>query len=464
MTSGQAQQQPIEKLDLATAPDKALAALRKNEFDAAAHLYRHLLQVAPDIPAFWRNMSIALRGQGHHNAALAAARHASAMEPDSIEALVNLSDSLIAVDRLEDSLAILKKAVAADPQNVLYGRRYADVLRQCGRFEEALAHIDLVRQITPDDVETNWQCAVTNLTIGDYAAGWKDYEVRLKRGNIKVNPYTAPRWAGEDLKGKTILLYEEQGFGDTILASRYIPMVKQLGARVLFGSRPVLHKLFSKIPGIDRFVLEGAIGERLDYHTSLLSLPGMFKTVVKTIPPIVTLTPAEKLPAAAAPLLALGKGRFKVGIVWSGSPHFKGNHKRAVPFSRFLPLMEVPDTQFYSLQQGPAAAELSAAGAGGFVFDLGAHLTDFSETAAVLNELDLVIMTDSSVVHLAGSLKRPVWNLLAYDAYWLYMHGRSDSPWYPSLRLFRQPKPGDWNSVFKEVAGELAKVSALPRR
>lgn len=463
MTPGQAQPQPT--VDLANAQENALAALRKSEFDTAAHLYRHLLQAAPDVPAFWRNMSIALRGQGHHSAGLAAARHAATLEPDSIEALVNLGDSLIAMDRLDEALAILKKAVTAEPTNVLYGRRYADVLRQLGRFEEALEYISFLRETSPDDVETNWQRAVCNLTLGRYAEGWKDYEVRLKRGNIKIHPYHAPRWAGEGLKGKTILVYEEQGFGDTILASRYIPLVKQLGARVLFGSRPVLHKLFSKIPGIDRFVLEGAINERLDYHTSLLNLPGMFKTELSSIPPLVKLTPADKVPEAAASLLALGQGRLKVGIVWSGSPHFKGNHKRAVAFSRFLPLMEVPDTQFYSLQQGPASAELTAAGAQGFVFDLGAHLTDFAETAAVLNELDLVIMTDSSVVHLAGSLNRPVWNLLAYDAYWLYLYNRSDSPWYSSLRLFRQPKPGDWDSVFKEVAGELAKVSAQkPRR
>ena len=444
-------------------PDKALAAVTQKDFGTAADMYRQLLQVAPDVSAFWRNLSIALRGLNHYAASLACAKRAEVLDPCS-ETLVNVSDSLVCLDRLEEALGLLSKALQAEPENIQYRRRYADVLRQCWRFEEALVQIDLACKIEPNDVETNWQRAVTNLTLGRYKDGWKDYEVRLKRGNIKLTPYSAPRWAGEDLAGKTILLYEEQGFGDTILAARYIPLVKQRGARVIFGCRPVLHKLFSTIPGIDRFVLEGAIGEKLDYHTSLLSLPGLFGTALETIPPIAKLCPAEKPPAVVSQLLERGKDRFKVGIVWSGSPHFKNNHKRAVAFSRFLPLMEIPGTQFYSLQQGPAAAELTAAGAEGFVFDLGPHLKDFAETAAVLQELDLVIMTDSSVVHLAGTLGRPVWNLLAYDAYWLYMAGRSDSPWYPSLRLFRQPKPGDWDSVFREAAAELGKISSKKTR
>jgi tetratricopeptide (TPR) repeat protein len=458
MPSGQLHQQSPTGQDILALPEKALAALAKKEYGAAADLYRQLLQISPDTSAFWRNLSIALRGLHHYAAALGGAKRAQALDPGNIETLVNVGDCLVCVDRLEEALAVFSQAMQAEPQNVQFRRRYADTLRQCGRFEEALTQVELARKIDPNDVETIWQAAVSNLTLGRYGAGWKDYEVRLKRGNIKLNPYSAPRWAGEDIKGKTILLYEEQGFGDTILASRYIPLVKKLGARVLFGCRPVLHKLFSTIPGIDHFVLEGAIPEKLDYHTSLLSLPGIFGTELNTIPPIMKLCPAEKPPAAAAQLLELGKGRFKVGIVWSGSPHFKGNYKRAVPFSRFLPLMEIPGTQFYSLQQGPAAGEIAAAGADGIVPELGPHLKDFAETAAVLQELDLIIMTDSSVVHLAGALGRPVWNLLAYDAYWLYMANRSDSPWYPSLRLFRQPQPGDWESVFREVAGELRKT------
>jgi hypothetical protein len=176
----------------------------------------------------------------------------------------------------------------------------------------------------------------------------------------------------------------------------------------------------------------------------------------------VKLTPAEKLPEGAAQLLALGKGRVKVGIIWSGNPEFPVNFKRAVPFSRMLPLAEVPGVQLYSLQMGVPEKELIDAGAKGLVLDLAPHLKDFADTAAVLQELDLVIMTDSSVAHLAGSLGRPVWNLLDFSPYWLYLHKREDSPWYPSMRLFRQPTPGDWESVFERVAEELGKA-ILPK-
>ncbi len=225
--------------------------------------------------------------------------------------------------------------------------------------------------------------------------------------------------AGSDRQDHSSL--RRTGLQLAILASRCLPLVKQRGAQVILEScRPALHKLFKTVPGIDRFLEEGAIGEALDYHTSLLSLPGIFGTELASIPPTVKLCPDKNPPAAAAHLLHLGKDRLRVGIIWSGSPNFKANYKRAAAFSRFLPLAEIPSVQLYSLQKEAAAEELPAAGAEGLVFDLAPHLKDFAETAAVLEELDLVIMTDSSVAHLAGTLGRPVWNLLSFDPYWVY--------------------------------------------
>jgi len=460
MPSGHPEKQLVEKNKELSPVERALDAVTQKNFGEAAELYRALLKLAPDNAAFWRNLSIALRGLGQREAALGCARRAAALEPSSLDSLVNVSDSLLGLCRIDEALGILSKAVAAEPKNVPYRRRYADALRQSKKFEEALAQIDAASKIEPDDVETNWQRAVTRLTLGHLGVAWKDYEVRWKRGNLKERTYNAQRWTGQDLTGKTIFLYEEQGFGDTILATRYIPLVKQRGARVLFGCKPALHKLLETVPGIDRLPQEGALGEKLDYHASLLSLPGIFGTELNTIPPLVKLNPAKQPPAAAAKLLQLAKDRLRVGIIWSGSPDFKDNYKRAVSFTRFLPLAEIPGVQLYSLQKGAGEKELAEAGATGLIPELGPLLNDFAETAAVLQELDLIIMTDSSVAHLAGTLGRPVWNLLNFDPYWLYMADRADSPWYPSLRLFRQPKPGDWDSVFKEVAVELGKIAA----
>jgi len=440
---------------------QAFAAMTQRDFATAAHIYSRLLHADLSNAGIWHNLSIALREQGHRATSLCCAKRAIALSPSNLNYLINVSDGLIQLDRLDEALNLLSEVVQQEPDNVLYRRKYADALRQSHRFEEALVQINIACEMQPDDVEANWQRTVIHLALGQLSAGWKNYDLRRKRGRIKEGAYSAPQWTGQDLKGKTILLYEEQGFGDTILTSRYIPLVKQRGARVLLGCKEVLHKLFETIPGIDRFCESGAaIGESFDYHASLLSLPGIFGTELDTIPPTAKLCPAENPPPAASRLLQLGKDRLKVGVIWSGSPDFGDNYKRAVSFSRFIPLAGISGVQLYSLQMGDAQKELAQAGAEGLVFELGPHLKTFADTAAVLEELDLVIMTDSSVAHLAGSLERPIWNLLNFDPYWLYMMDRSDSPWYPSMRLFRQPSPGDWDRVFKEVTIELEKAVA----
>ncbi len=438
---------------------EAVEALQQKDFSKAADIYREILLFDPYQPGFWSNLSIALRNLGHRDTAVACARRAVALNPDDLLYLVNLSDCLAALDLMDEALDALEKALKIEPENLIYRRKYAAALQQSGGHGEALAQTSIIRTKEPDDAETTWQQGRINLALGNFLAGWKDYEMRWKRGFLKEKDYgAAPQWSGQYLADKTILLHEEQGFGDTIFAARYIPLVKQRGARVLFQCRSVMHTLFKDLPGIDRLPLEGPLGERFDYHAPLLSLPGVFNTTLETIPPPAHLSCADTLPPEVAQMLAAGKDRFKVGIVWSGNPEFKDNYKRAVPFSRFLPLMEIPGIQFYSLQKGAAEKELEVAGAQGLVLELTPHLKAFAETAAAVKKLDLIIMTDSAVAHLAGSLGKPVWNLLHFSPFWAYLLDRSDSPWYPSMRLFRQQHPGDWDGVFKEVAAELEKA------
>jgi hypothetical protein len=263
------------------------------------------------------------------------------------------------------------------------------------------------------------------------------------------------RWDGRDFHDKTILLCAEQGFGDTILSSRYVPMLKKRGGRIVFVCDKNLHRLFQSVPGIDRMVEPGVITDPFDCHISIMSLPGIFETELGSIPPAPDLYIPDKSPPAAQRLLDMAVDRFRVGIVWSGRTTFKQNYKRAVSVERFLPLARVPGVQLYSLQKGPCEQELAAAGAQELVLELGPHLNDFADTASVLRQLDLVIMTDSSVAHLAGSLGCPVWNLLPYHAYWLYLSEREDCPWYPSMTFIRQTEPGNWDTVFKKAAMKL---------
>ena len=207
----------------------------------------------------------------------------------------------------------------------------------------------------------------------------------------------------------------------------------------------------------------GKTDEPFDYQISVMSLPGVFGTTLQNIPLITKLSIAPVIPLNSKKILDAAGEKLKVGIVWSGSVTFKGNRKRAVSIDRFIPLTSIPGVQFYSLQKGPCEKDLYEAGADSLIWDLSPDLNDFTDTAAILEELDLVIMTDSSVAHLAGSLNCPIWNLLNYKPYWLYLNHREDCPWYPSMRLFRQNEPGNWDSVFKKVAAELEKAVIMKK-
>ena len=439
--------------------DIALALHKQEKNDEAILAYRRMLLTDPNHVASWRNLGAVLRKTGHFESSVACLKRALELLPDSPETLTNLGNSLTDMDRMEPALEAHAKAVATMPNNFLMRKNYTVALRKFAHLKEALAQLEKVFLLKPDDEKMRWEYAVICLHLGLYKQGWEALEVRWKIG-MKDRNYDVPRWRGEDLKDKTILVYKEQGFGDTILCSRYIPMIKARGGRVIFECQKQLHRLFQAIPGIDKLTeLGSTIDEPFDYHVPMLSLPWIFNTDQTSIPPPPPLFVPDAPPPEAKRLLDLGKGRLKVGIVWSGSVTFLENSKRAVSAAQFLPLAEIPYVQLYSLQKGPREQDIVDCGGQGPILALGPHLQDFADTAAALKELDLVIMTDSSVAHLASSLGRPVWNLLNYAPYWLYKMQGETCAWYPSMRLFRQTTPGDWENVFRNVATELAKLA-----
>jgi tetratricopeptide (TPR) repeat protein len=438
--------------------DIALAFHKQEKNDEAIQAYRRVLLTEPNNVAAWRNLGSVLRKVNHFESSIACLKRALELQPGAADTLTNLGNSYTDMDMMDAALDAHAQAVAALPENFLMRKNYVVSLRKFGKLKEALAQLEKVFTLRPDDEKTRWEYAVICLHLGLYKQGWEAIEVRWKLG-LKDRDQTVPRWHGEDLTGKTILVYKEQGFGDTILCSRYLPMVKARGARVLFECQKQLHRLFEATPGIDKMADLGAIDEKFDYQVPMLSLPWIFETNQNSIPPPPPLSVPDALPPAAKQLLDLGAGRLKVGIVWSGSITFLDNAKRAVTAERFLPLAGIPGVQLYSLQKGPREQELVDCGGIGPVITLGPHLNDFADTAAVVKELDLVIMTDSSTAHLTASMGKPVWNLLNYAPYWLYKMKGDSCAWYPSMRLFRQPTPGDWDSVFKKVADELTKAA-----
>jgi hypothetical protein len=393
-------------------------------------------------------------------------RRALELTPDDASALAGCGLALMALDRPEEGIELHAAAVRAAPEDPFVLFNYGLALRECNRQEEALAAygqaLARIPENAPRRATMEWEPVLAALDLGRYAETWPAFELRWKQRIGIERVFAQPRWKGEAFAGKTILVYEEQGYGDTILCARYLPLVKARGGNVIFETKPELHRLFAGMPGVDALAAPGSALPAFDLQCPIMSLPGIFGTHLGSIPPVPELRAAPPSPEAAR-LLALGGNRFKVGIIWSGSVTFSRNHKRATTADRFLPFAEIPGVQLYSLQKGAPEQELAACAGRSLVWELGPHLNDFAETASVLKALDLVIMTDSSVAHLAGSLNVPVWNLLNYRPYWLYLKERADSPWYPSMRLIRQPRPGDWDSVFAETGEFLRDAVALKK-
>ncbi len=461
--------QPLQQTKTTSSPAfrAALKLYEEGKIPEAIQAYQKLIQETPLDASAWLNLGAILRKADQFEASVACCKRALELSPGKATFMTNLGNALVSLDRNEEALQVHGEAARLEPNNFLIRSNYAIALRETGHPEEALLHFDAACAMQPDNDTIKWERALTYLDMARYKEGWEAFEVRWKQKQMKPREYAQARWKGENFKDRTFLLYEEQGFGDTILCSRFIPMVKARGGRVIFECKPALHRLLQKLP-VDRLVDTGTtdagkLGENFDFHLPLMSLPGIFGTDLTNIPPPSNVYASPAAPPAAQRLLDMHKDRFRVGIIWSGSVTFARNAKRAVKAERFLPFAEIPGVQLYSLQKGPREPELAECGGKGLVLELGPLVSDFADTAAILKQLDLVIMTDSSVAHLAGSVGCPIWNLLCFRPYWLYLSDRADSPWYPSMRLFRQQIPGNWDPVFKEVYAALEQAVAQKR-
>jgi Flp pilus assembly protein TadD len=444
---------------------KAVAFFEAGDYQSAYTLFALLIHEDPKNYSAWLNAGTALRKLKKFDASYVCTKRAIALEPDNAGAYTNLGNCLIDLDRMDDAIKAHEKAVALKPADLSLVNNYALALREAGLFEKAYQQFQMILNHQPHNMSIKWDQALTSLYMADYQKGWEAFETRWHVQGMKLRHYDhAPLWRGEDLTHKTILIHEEQGFGDSILCSRYLPLLAVRGAKIILECKKPLHDLFSTLSGVIEICEAYKAQNTFDYHLPMMSLPGAFKTDLTNIPPPPALNSAKTLPTKAQDALNRGDGFFKVGIVWSGSVTFANNRKRAVALDRFLRFAEIPNVQLYSLQKGPCEPELKAAHADAFIYELAPHCNSFAETAAALQQLDLVIMTDSSIAHLAGSLNVPIWNLLNYRPYWLYLSDRADCPWYPAMRLFRQPKAGDWDSVFADVHHALAQTVDAHRR
>ncbi len=444
---------------------------RSGQTEAAIAQFQQVLQQQPDFADAWCNLGSALREQGQVEEAIVHYRRAIALNPNHADAHYNLGIALQDQDDLEEALTHCQQAAVLKPDFVDAYYSLGFVLRRLGRLEEAIASYRRAIQLAPNYPEAHKNLGHALLLKGDLATGFAEYEWRWQQKNWCPRPFSQPVWDGSSLSGKTILLHAEQGIGDTLQFIRYVPLVKRYGGKVIVECQPSLLRLLKTVADIDDLIPQGSPLPPFDVHAPLLSLPHILGTTLDTIPASVPylhpplspspLTPCFKsnnqplttdlhpiLPSLIPPSPHL-PSPLKIGLVWAGNPAHKNDRHRSCKLELFQPLLDLPGICFYSLQKGEAAADLRR-----FQFpihDLSTGLDDFADTAMAIAQLDLIISVDTAVAHLAGALGKPVWLLLSHSPDWRWMLNRQDSPWYPTLRLFRQKHPGDWQSVFEQL-------------
>ncbi|MBP2302739.1 glycosyltransferase family 9 protein [Azospirillum picis] len=413
-----------------------------------------ILRADPRDAGAWSTLGVLLRRSGKLNAAIACHNRALEFAPENASIWTNLGNALTEAGRLAEAVDAQQEALRWEPCNPRVMFNGIVGLRQAGRFAEALALIDRAGGQAAD-AALRWERALVRLQIGDYVHGFGDYGARRSLPSYNGRNAVLPVWDGKALRGRSVFLTSEQGLGDALLMARYLPLVKALGGRVLYEGHEELRRVLSA-SGIDEYRSWGGPVDG-DVEASQMDLPGLFDTTMASIPPPVRLRVPEDARRKALGILGPREPDIlRVGIVWSGRVTFADNARRATGLAPFLRFAEIPGVRLYSLQKGPPESELVELGpAGRLVVPLGPDLEDFADTAAMVEQLDLIIMTDSSVAHLAGALGKPVWNLVQYVPYWIYGFSGTWTPWYPSMRLFRQGVDLDWRPVFDAAAAAL---------
>ncbi|MDO6387396.1 tetratricopeptide repeat protein [Uliginosibacterium sp. 31-12] len=454
-----AQAEQLLRRLLAVAPGnpvvfEALASVLQGlgRLSEALAMIRGALAIRPDSPSAHNTHALILLAEGERRAALAAFEQALRLAPDYFEALVNRANLLSDLHRFEEALAALDLAIRQQPALALLHNNRGLVLQDMRRFDEALAAYGEARRLAPEFAEARWNEARCRLLTGDFLEGWRLHEARWQvDGFAAARNFSQPLWLGDtDLAGKTILLHGEQGFGDSLQFARYVPLVAARGARVLLEVRKGLRSLLESVAGVAEVIDAGDSLPIFDCHCPLMTLPLAFGTCLESIPTEVPYlgVSAERNLCWREHLAHLPQG-LKIGIAWAGNPAHRNDFNRSMPLASLEPLLR-SGAHFVSLQKAPTEAERGLLVRFG-VADFSAEINDFLDTAALIEQLDLVISVDSAAAHLAGALGKPLWLALPFVGEWRWLLDRVDSPWYPTARLFRQGSPGDWQGLVAQM-------------
>jgi Tfp pilus assembly protein PilF len=425
----------------------------------ALKLLEQAIQLNVERADYFNNFGLVLAGQRRWAEAATAFDRALALRPDFAHALNNLGIVLNELGRFDEAIGVLLKATSLQPS-------YADAYNNLGNVyltrhdaARAVAAYRRALESRPDDPEVRLALASTLLLSGDFQHGWALYEARWEAtGRSMTRGFPQPLWDGANLQGCRILLHAEQGLGDTIQFIRYVPFVKAKGGVVIVLCPPELGRLLTGQLGIESIITDPGALPQFDVHCPILSLPRVTGTTLNSIPAHVPyLNVDSNLARQWSERLNAEPPGLKIGIVWAGSPMHRKDQKRSIPLAALAPLAAVPGVRLISLQKGAASQPRDFE-----LTDWAPELHDLEDAAALISNLNLLISVDTAVAHLAGALAKPVWLLLPFAPDWRWMWDRSDSPWYPTMKLFRQPSLGDWNTVVEEVASELQQAVSSP--
>lgn len=441
--------------------NRARALLEFDRLDEALETADRALNTDPHNVAALNSRGRVLNRLRRYDEAIASFDQVLKLRPDDAEALSDRGVALAELGRFDEAFAAYAQALGVKPDCISAHLKQGNAFLALNRMEEALASYAAVISLDPHHAEANFNEALTRLCIGDFREGWRKYEYRWERKKFAAQRPNFPRplWrGGNELQGKTILLCAEQGMGDTIQFVRYAPLVAARGAKVLLGVHRPLTALLASVPGVSQVIADGEALPDFDLYCPLLSLPLAFETELATIPASIPYLRADQTRIERWRPHLPQNGRLRIGICWAGNSEHVGDRRRSIPLQHLAPILSVPDIDFVSLQKDVGRGELSILRELDVV-QLGQNFADFADTAAVVAMLDLVISVDTSVAHLAGAMGKAVGLLLPFSPDWRWLLHRTDTPWYPTMRLFRQSAIGDWNGPLERVRQELVEIA-----
>jgi len=443
--------------------NRGMALVGLGDLEAAVHAFEVTVQLDGGYVDARFQLARVYQDSGRDKKAEVAYRKVISIDPGHCESHCNLGNILRAAGHLGDALMCYDMALALMPDLAEIHSNKGVALQELGRRDEAIACYRRAIDLDPDDAEAHRNLSMALLQGGEFKEGWKEFEWRWQTrhfASIKRR-WDRPHWAGEPLNGKIILVHAEQGFGDSFQFCRYISVLAECGARVIVEAPDVVQGVLGTLQGVEEVLTPGNPLPAYDFHIPMMSLPGVFGTTLDSIPaPDDYLSVPPDAEQGWRGKIEIAKGTLRIGLVWKGRSGHGANLWRSPGLEVFRPLLSQDQFKFYSLQKDDGETDLRDAGMGDRIVELHNDLNSFSDTAAVINQLDLVITPDTSVAHLSGAMGFPTWIVLPHVAEWRWGIGREDCPWYPSARLFRQSSPGDWDGVIEHLASELDKIRA----